>query len=253
MTKRLHPGRSAQSGVFAAEIASLGFTGPTAIYEFEDGGFLRAFAESTNTAPLLEGLGTHWHAANVSFKPYSCCGSTHSSIDAALELRRKLGERVASGAVRAGVSHALRVQCGFDYVPSNELNAQMSLRYCVAAALLEGAVLPAQFGASKLDDPGIRALADRIELIDDAELDRAYPAKFSGWVEVVADGKPERVWIDEPTGSPAHPLDRKGIGAKARSLLGERYDAARLDAIERAADEVERHPARALVAAIAAG
>src|SRR5262245_48330518 len=36
------PGRSAQSGVFAAELAARGFTGPTAVLEYEDGGFCRA-------------------------------------------------------------------------------------------------------------------------------------------------------------------------------------------------------------------
>src|SRR5688572_13305334 len=38
MSKRLHAGKAAHSGVLAAELAQLGFTGPTQIYEYHDGG-----------------------------------------------------------------------------------------------------------------------------------------------------------------------------------------------------------------------
>ena len=45
MSKRLHPGRAAESGVLSAALAGRGFQGPRYILEAEDGGFLAAMSE----------------------------------------------------------------------------------------------------------------------------------------------------------------------------------------------------------------
>ena len=101
MSKRFHAGRAAHSGVMAAELAALGFTGPTQIYEFHDGGVLKAFSDASDPAPLTRDLGKVFHLDATSIKPYSCCGSTHSYVDAALELRRRLGTPWDAEAPRA--------------------------------------------------------------------------------------------------------------------------------------------------------
>ncbi|MGH7635664.1 MAG: MmgE/PrpD family protein, partial [Gemmatimonadaceae bacterium] len=71
MSKRFHAGRAAQSGVMAAELAALGFTGPTQIYEFHDGGVLKAFSDASDPAPLTRDLGKTFHLDATSIKPYS--------------------------------------------------------------------------------------------------------------------------------------------------------------------------------------
>ena len=137
-SKRFHPGRAAQAGVMAAELASLGLSGPTQLFEARDGGWLRAFSQDPDPAALIDGLGKHWHGAETNFKPYACCGSVHAHVDAALALR----SRWAPGrGVRVGMPKVVLVQCGYEYRPGTALNAQMSGRYSVAAALLDGAVL----------------------------------------------------------------------------------------------------------------
>src|SRR3979409_599106 len=57
MSKRLHAGKAAHSGVLAAELAQLGFTGPTQIYEFDDGGVLKAYSAAADAGPLTAELG----------------------------------------------------------------------------------------------------------------------------------------------------------------------------------------------------
>jgi 2-methylcitrate dehydratase PrpD len=237
MSKRLHAGKAAHSGVLAAELAQSGFTGPTQIYEAEDGGWLKAFSDESDPAPLTRDLGAVYHLDNTSIKPYSCCGSTHSYIDAALALRRRLGTPWdAKRRVRVGTAKVVDVQCGFDYVPSSALNAQMSLRYTVAAALLEGQVLPAQFAAAKLADPAIMALAAQLELVPDAELDKLYPKDFAGWVAAEHDGDWQRVDIRNPTGSVDAPIDGAGVTEKFRGI-NPQLDA---DAIAAAAFAIEK-------------
>ena len=112
--------------------------------------------------------------------------------------------------MRIGVSKVVDVQCGFAYVPSSALNAQMSLRYIVATALVDGQVLPAQFTDRRIADPVLTALAGRFALVPDAELDRLYPAHFAGWVAAEANGDWLRIDVLDPSGSPAAPIDARG-------------------------------------------
>lgn len=248
MSKRFHAGRAAYSGALAAELAALGFTGPTQIYEFHDGGVLKAFSDASDPAPLTEGLGTAWRLDTNRIKPYSCCGSTHSYVDAAFELRRRLGTPWdAKRRVRVGIARVVDVQCGFKYLPTTALNAQMSLRYVVAAALLEGQVLPPQFSDAKLSDPAINALASKIELEQDPALDRLYPERFAAWIAVEDQGKWVRVDVMDPTGSEAHPIGREGVIGKFRGINPQLP----VDAIAEAALDIERRSVRQLLALLA--
>ena len=244
MSKRLHAGKAAHSGVLAAELAAAGFSGPTQIYETQDGGFLKAFSDKSDPAPLTHELGTRFHTDGVSIKPYSCCGSTHAYIDAALEIRRRLGNVWdPMRPVRVGLSKVVDVQCGFDYKPSSALNAQMSLRYCVAAALADGQVLPAQFSEQKMNDPALCVLAERLDLVDDPGLDKLYPVHFAGWVSAQVDDQWMQVDILDPTGSVAKPVDL----AAARTKFEANNPQLPVDAIADMAMQIERHDARSFI------
>ena len=248
MSKRLHAGKAAHSGVLAAELAQSGFTGPTKIYEFDDGGFLKAFSDSSNPAPLTADLGSVWHLDSNVVKPYSCCGSTHAYVDAALALRRKLGTPWdTKRPVRVGTSKVVDVQCGFDYRPSSALNAQMSLRYVVAAALAEGQALPAQFTDSKIADPSLVEFAQALELVPDPKLDQLYPEHFAGWVAAHSDGQWVRVDINDPTGSPAVPIDARGITEKFAGINPDLP----VDKIAEVALAIEEHSVAELLALLA--
>jgi 2-methylcitrate dehydratase PrpD len=245
MSKRLHAGKAAHSGVLAAELAALGFTGPTRIYEFEDGGVLKAFSDASDPAPLTADLGSVYRLDTTSIKPYSCCGSTHSYVDAALALRQKLGAPWdATRPVTVGLSKVVDVQCGFDYRPTNALNAQMSLRYIVAAALVDGQVLPPQFADDRIGDPALVTLAQNLELVHDPGLDELYPKHFAGWVAADAGGELVRVDVLDPSGSPAAPIDARGITAKFRGINGHLP----VERIAQVALNIERHTVGDLLA-----
>lgn len=248
MSKRLHAGKAAHSGVLAAELAALGYSGSTQIYEFEDGGVLKAYSDASDPAPLTRDLGRVYHLEANVVKPYSCCGSSHAYVDAALALRRRLGAPWdAARRVRVGVSNVVNVQCGFPYAPGSALNAQMSLRYIVAVALMEGQALPPQFGEDRLADPALVGFASRLELVHDPELDKLYPAHFAGWVAAEADGKWERADVLDPAGSPAAPIGAQGIIEKFRGL----NPGLPVDGIAAMALDIEHHRVRELLALLA--
>lgn len=249
-SKRLHPGRSAQAGVMAAELSALGFTGPTEFYETQDGGLLSTFVQGGALAELTDGLGHTWHAAETSFKPYSCCGSLHAHIDAVLALRDlwQPGRRV-----RLGLANVIRVQCGFDYAPGSELNAQMSARYCAAVAMLDGQALPAQFSPARIADPRVTALAREIEIVHEPAHDPLYPKRFCGWAEIeTASGKLERVEVMDPSGNPANPAMEAALQRKFSQLVAPMLGNNRAADVRDAFAHLGEKPARSVVDTVAA-
>ena len=167
-----------------------------------------------------------------------------------LDLRRKLGPTWAPDRpVRIGTSKVVDVQCGFDYAPSTVLNAQMSLRYCVAVALMDGQALPRQFDDARLSDPATMKLAAQLELVPDPELDKLYPANFAGWVAARDGDKWLRTDILNPTGSPTSPIDFNGIVEKFRGIA----DGLPVDAIAESVRGFERTTARRYLDLLASG
>lgn len=251
MSKRLHPGRAAQAGIMAAELAELGLTGPTQIYEAADGGLLWAFSAKSRTAPLIEGLGRRWHAAETSFKPYSCCGSLHSYVDATIALRDKW----KSGArIRTGVAEVVNVQCGYPYVEGSQLNAQMSIRYCTAVALRDGAALPAQFTAERIADPDLTRLAQSIEVVHDPEQDKLYPGRFAAWVEIETapgSGRFERDDRLDPSGHPNNPARETALRAKYAGLAKPALGAVAAERLAAEIDALDRSSGRRLAVLLA--
>jgi len=222
MSKRLHPGRSAQSGIFAALLARRGFHGPRQILETEDGGFLSATSDAVRIGEITRDLGHVWRTEAVCFKPYSCCGSNHSSVDAALSLMTE--HRFSAPDVRrvtVGVSRVVERQTGFVYRPTTVLNAQMSLRFNVAVALVDGQALIEQFNEARMCDPVVCDLASRVDVEVDPEVDAIYPGRYAGIVTVVLnDGRRFRRRVDDPKGMPENPMAPADFTAKFMSLAG---------------------------------
>ncbi len=220
MSKRLHPGRAAQNGILAALLAQKGFHGPRRILEAEDGGFLTAMSDQARPSEIERDLGEVWRAEAICFKPYSCCGSNHASIDATLQLKAEHRFTAADvRSVRIGISRVVERQTGFPYTPSTVLNAQMSIRYNVAVALLDSAVLIEQFTAQRIADPVLNELISRVDVEVDSEMDAVYPDKYAGIVTIeLRDGTRLRKRVDFSKGMPENRMSSDELNAKFSSL-----------------------------------
>ena len=102
MVKRMHPGRSAQAGVYGALLAAKGFTGIEDILEAPYGGFCSTFCDNPNLSHLTQDLGERFETLNVGCKPYPCCGSNHTSIDALKKILREHPELRADTWTKSG-------------------------------------------------------------------------------------------------------------------------------------------------------
>jgi 2-methylcitrate dehydratase PrpD len=154
MTKSLHAGRTAQSGVLAARLAAAGFTASIDVLEHRTG-FLRA--HSPSGAPHIEDgvidLGRNWRLEElgVNVKRYPTCYATHRSIDAMLglvESHRFKPDDVQEIRVRTGTMQKLMLR---NANPQTGLEAKFSMEFAMAAALVAGRV-----GLSELTDEFVR-------------------------------------------------------------------------------------------------
>jgi 2-methylcitrate dehydratase PrpD len=222
MSKRFHPGRSAQSGVMAAMIARMGFTGPTQILEALDGGFCWATSDQVDFSLITGGLGVQFLSGETNIKPYACCASAHSAVDALLALKEKhsfLPDQVEHVIIKT--ANVIKVQCGFEYHAKGVVEAQMSLQYIAAVVILEGAALLEQFRESKIINSKVVEMARRVQVIVDPEIDKWYPKRFSNRVEVILkNGQRYEKQIDYPKGSIEQPMSFDEVAAKFRSLAG---------------------------------
>lgn len=220
MSKRFHAGRSSQSGIMAAFLARNGFRGPTQILEAQDGGFCRAMSDHFDLSLATAGLGTVYHGADVNIKPYACCASSHSAVDAVLEIRKNSGfspSEVENIIVKT--AGGVQVQCGFPYTAAGVVQAQMSLQYIAAVTMLDGAALPEQFSDERIADPQILDLARRVQIVVDPDIDNTYPRLYANRVEVVLkDGRRFETRVDYARGSTERPIGFSEVAEKFRGM-----------------------------------
>jgi aconitate decarboxylase len=189
MVKRMHAGRSSQSGLYGALFAAQGFTGIVNVLESEYGGFCTAMSQSKdqfNLKELTAGLGSTWQTMGVALKFYSCVGSNHTTLDAIREMQAE--KAFGAEDVKKIVVHGSKVtmeHVGWDYVPQGLTSAQLNLPYCVATWLLEGDCFVEQFTEDKVADPARMALAEKVEVHEDKAI-TAKGAKFRHMVHAEA-------------------------------------------------------------------
>ena len=240
-TKRFHAGRAAQSGLMATSLAEGGYTGPKEIFEYGDGGFIRAFSGCGDPEPLTRSLGEHWEAEGVSFKPYCCCGSTHSTIDAVLALRREHGVAPDDVEEMEILNHSVvKQQCSWRYEPVSSLRAQMNIEYCAAVALTDGEAGPGQFTPERIADPELVSLARRARFTVDPEIEQLYPKTFPAKVAIrTRDGRELESRIAGPKGSPQNPMDFDMVAGKFRQITGGVISPDAQDALIKAASHLD--------------
>jgi 2-methylcitrate dehydratase PrpD len=143
MTKSLHAGRTAQSGVLAARLADQGFTASLDVLEHQTG-FLRAHSPS-GTPNIDNGtidIGKNWRLADlgINVKRYPTCYATHRSIDAMLGLVSEHNlkpDDIREIWVHTGVTQKLMLR---NTNPQTGLEAKFSIEFAMAAALIAGRV-----------------------------------------------------------------------------------------------------------------
>jgi aconitate decarboxylase len=206
MVKRMHAGRSSQSGLYGALLAQNGFTGIIDVFEAPYGGFCTTFSRSTDLFDLEElsaGLGERFETLRISLKFYSCVASNHTSLDAirAIQARRPFTlDQLAKIVIRG--SQVTVDHVGWPYRPEGLTSAQLNLPFCVATLLLEGDVFVDQFKPEAFYDTTRMELSKKVEVVHEPEI-TALGSKFRHKMSVevhLRDGSVERETREQPRG-----------------------------------------------------
>ncbi len=217
MSKRYHAGRAAETGVTAACLAQSGFSGPAAIFEAPWGGFLSTYARAA-PAPdaLVRNLGVGYGIMRSGIKPYAACRDIHSSLDVVLEIRRAHDlkpEDIAGIEVRC-IPEMIQM-VGQVTIPDTRIEAQLSLPYSVAVALVTGQASLAEYEAPFLDDPAVQRLARLVVMRADPDLP---PDSEPHLVITTSAGRRIPGHVAYASGAPQNPLPPEAIVRKFETL-----------------------------------
>jgi len=239
MVKRFHSGRAAQSGVYAAQLASQGFTGILDALEAPYGGYLSTYSDKPNPSRLTDGLGNEglgktWETLNVGYKPHASVTSIHSALDALSELMKEHGVKAADIAkVDTGLSPMTHVHCAWEYKAQGVTAAQMNLYYGMAVIALDGAAFTEQFRETRLADPQILDFISRITAHVDPEIEKmGAPFRHASRVKITArNGQVFEKLSLHRHGSPENPLSPEEVVHKFRNVVAPCMDKSAAEAI----------------------
>lgn len=206
-------GWGAPSGVSAALLAKLGFTGAPA-----------ATVESEATAEFWAELGERWEIDNTYYKPYPVCRWAHPALDGVAALRTAHDFRVEDILrVRIRTFHYATTLAG--HAPRTLDEFCYAIAFPVATMAVRGRLGPEELDPAVLDDPTIQGLAQVVELVEHPPYTALSPAER--WADVTVYLRDGRVLEDPPRtarGDPHQPLSDDELVAKyhgfADPLLG---------------------------------
>jgi 2-methylcitrate dehydratase PrpD len=218
--KSLHAGLAARNGIEAAVLARDGFTADRGAL---DGpwGFFRAFDGRSDVRLRSDAFsGFAIRTPGTLRKLYPSCGATHQAIDAAIEMRATGIEIGRIADVRVEVAPACLAPLRSE-LPTSPLEAKFSMEFCVAAALLDGAVRVDHFSDGVLSRPDLADLMPRIDMVAGDEF-RDIPENgndaSAARVTITLDtGERRTVAVRHPSGSPERPLTPEQLRGKFRA------------------------------------
>ena len=231
-TKRMHPGWAAHNGIIASVLAKKGFKGPSTILEGRDG-FLHAYSLNADANKVLEDIGSSFEIMRTSIKPHACCRYMQPPIDAILkiikehQIKAEEVEKVTLGILRAGFP-IIATPEELKYNPKSVVDAQFSMPFGAAAAILYGETSLNQFREKIIQSPEMKQMMDRVLCVEDPELEKVFPKQWPATAEVkTKDGRTFSARIDYPKGDPENPLSWDELIEKFNGLTSSIYSKAR--------------------------
>jgi 2-methylcitrate dehydratase PrpD len=214
LVRNIWTGHGALTGLYAVDWAEAGFSG------FPDGpntAFANLLNAMTHPDSLLERLGERWAILGCYHKLHGCCHSTHTAVEAALDLRSRFpaGKRTTDILALNLRTHRPTMS---NPSPANTLAARFSFEHVVASALVVGHAGPEAFTRAAIADAEIARLRpcvslERYEHLPPWPQDR--PAHLT---MTFADGVSIDAECLSAPGGPDRPLSANALIAKAEGL-----------------------------------
>jgi len=233
MSKPMHGGHAADTGLTCALSAGAGVTGVVDMIEGPRGFGNAMCGGDVDWSKSAATLGEDFTITRVTIKNHAACGHGHAAIDAALALQGEHGFD-ASDVARVDVgSYGPAVEILDSQDVSTAFEGKFSLPYCVAVALTTGSCRTRAFADDLIADPDIAALAHKVFVTQDDECHNAFPKKRSAKVKItLTDGKEFSFHAKTRKGDPDSPLSDAELSEKYRELAVDVIGAERTRVLE---------------------
>src|SRR5262245_28526204 len=228
---------AARNGVFAATLAAAGMTGPAPIFEGDLGFMKLVTREVFAVAPM----GAEYDAdapfkfTDTYIKFWPAEYHSQSAIDAALKLRKQIGDGSKIAAVDIytfEASYNIIGKYAEAWAPKTRETADHSLPYCTAAALLDGDVTLRTFDAVRFTAPDVLNLLTKVKVHLDDALTPRYPLGIPNRIVVtLSDGRHFTTEVEFPRGHAGNPMTDAEVETKFHSLVEPRYDKSKADTV----------------------
>jgi 2-methylcitrate dehydratase len=235
---------AAKAGLFAAQLAREGMTGPTEAFEGRHG--LWEQATGPFELGVLGGRGRPFAIERTNFKFFAAEYHAQAPLALALGLRAKVPVKEIE-AIDVQIYAMAYSEIGSEpakWDPRTRETADHSLPYMLAVALEDGRITPASFEPRRYLDPGLRPLMNRIRVAENPEFTRRFPHELLSEIQVVTRSGQRLVERAEyPRGHARNPMTDADVETKFHDLSAGVLPAARIDAALRALwrlEEAER-------------
>ena len=192
LSVRLQQGMGAKAGILATVLAERGFTGAKNVLQGVYGFYPLYARNEYNPKIIMDQLGERFEIINTSIKPYPSCKYTHNAIYAILEILRKHNielQKINRISVFTNSKAYNVAGCGENkYRPKNIVDAQFSIPYTVAVAMVNKRVLIDDFNAESIRRKEILEIAMKVRVEVDPEIDKIPGLTAGDRVELETDG-----------------------------------------------------------------
>lgn len=236
---------TAMAATHAALLAAHGVTGPDEIFEGNKG-FKETIAGPFEIDWLKEDLE---RVTRTILKKHNAEIHSQSAIDAALEVRARPG--FSAQAVRAvrldtfAVAHQIigGGEEGDKRIVRNKEEADHSLPYLLAVALIDGEVQPEQYEPERIVAEDVQSLLRKVTITPRAELSARFPQWLPARLEVeLDDGSTLTASREDYHGFYTDPFDWAAARAKYERVTRAFMTAAARDAIAEVVATLDRRP-----------
>jgi len=200
-------GIAAQAGVFCTQLAQRGVTGPANFLEGPSGWFSMFGTGEVNNDLLTGQLGKRYELEKTLFKRFPSCGLTQTSTQGILEIIEERGigpDDIAEVNVWVG-PFAHKVVGHFELGRNPTMNAQFSIPFCVANALVRKGSELKHFEESAVREPLIAEVAKLVHVDIDPEIEKRDQRAMEMEVKTRG-GVVYTKRIDVPRGSPGNEM-----------------------------------------------
>lgn len=232
MTKPLHPGAAARTGLMAALMAQHGFTASPRALEAPRG-LMQVFSTKCDWREIHGELGERFEISFNTYKPFACGIVIHPCIEACVRLRDQGLAAADIERIELKV-HSLVLELTGKKEPADGLAAKFSVYHGCAAGLVFGRAGEHEYADAVVNRADMVELRRRVS----ATVDPAIAEDEAHATAVLRDGRRVVVHVEHAVGSLERPMSDAALDDKFRSLAEPVLGAARTAALLQAARAV---------------